>query len=45
MSEPLYPASQVLSLAMDIGKSMIRCGAEINRVEETVMRICRAYGM
>ena len=45
MSEPSYPAAQVLSLAMDIGKSMIRCGAEINRVEETVLRICRAYGM
>lgn len=35
----------VLSLAMDIGKSMIKCGAEINRVEETVIRICHAYGM
>ena len=37
-------AAQVLSLAMDLGKSMIRCGAEINRVEETIMRICAAYG-
>ncbi len=45
MSEPSYPAAQVLSLSMDIGKSMIRCGAEINRVEETVIRICHAYGM
>ncbi len=36
---------KVLSLAMDIGKSMIKCGAEINRVEETIMRVCRAYGM
>lgn len=36
---------QMLSLAMDIGKSMIKCGAEINRVEETVIRICYAYGM
>ena len=45
MAEVSYPASQVLSMAMDIGKSMIRCGAEINRVEETVLRICSAYGM
>ncbi|MBR3095034.1 MAG: threonine/serine exporter family protein [Clostridia bacterium] len=45
MTQPLFAASDVLSLAMDIGKSMIRCGAEINRVEETVVRICRAYGM
>ncbi len=45
MTQPIYTASDVLSLAMDIGKSMVRCGAEINRVEETVLRICRAYGM
>ena len=45
MAQPAYPAEDVLSLAMDLGKSMIRCGAEINRVEETVVRICRAYGM
>lgn len=36
---------KVLSLALDIGKSMVKCGAEINRVEETVIRICYAYGM
>ena len=35
----------ILSLAMDIGKSMIKCGAEIDRVEETIIRICHAYGM
>ncbi|MCM1365600.1 MAG: threonine/serine exporter family protein [Faecalibacterium sp.] len=34
-----------LSLAMELGKSMIKCGAEINRVEETIIRVCRAYGM
>lgn len=36
---------QVLSLALDLGKSMIKCGAEINRVEETVIRVCYAYNM
>lgn len=36
---------KVLSLALDMGKSMVQCGAEINRVEETVRRICFAYGM
>ncbi len=35
----------LLGLALDIGKSMIKCGAEINRVEETIVRICYAYGM
>lgn len=35
----------LLSLALDIGKSMIKCGAEISRVEETIIRICYAYGL
>ncbi len=36
---------KVLSLALDLGKSMIKCGAEMNRVEETIIRIGYAYGM
>ena len=36
---------RVLSLALDLGKSMIKCGAEINRVEETITHIGFAYGM
>lgn len=36
-------AESVLSLAMDLGKSMVKCGAEINRVEEAVLRIAAAY--
>lgn len=36
---------EVLSLAMDLGKSMVKCGAEMNRVEETIIRVCYAYGM
>ena len=36
---------KILSLALDLGKSMVQCGAEINRVEETVRRVCFAYGM
>ena len=40
------PSSQaVLSFAMDLGKSMIQCGAEISRVEESILRVCYAYGM
>lgn len=38
-------AEKVLSLALDLGKSMVKCSAEINRVEETVIRICYAYGI
>lgn len=40
-----YNADSVLSLALDLGKSMIKCGAEISRVEETVIRICHAYNL
>ncbi len=38
-------SEKVLSLALDLGKSMVQCGAEINRVEETVRHICSAYGI
>lgn len=37
-------ASAVLCLALDIGEGLLKCGAEIRRVEDTVERICRAYG-
>ena len=37
-------ADTILSLAMDIGEEILRCGGEINRVENTVVRVCRAYG-
>lgn len=35
---------QLLTLAMDMGEKMIICGAEANRVEDTIRRICLAYG-
>lgn len=38
-------SEKVLSLALDLAKSMVQSGAEINRVEETVRRICFAYGL
>ncbi len=34
---------RLLKLALDIGESMLRSGAEISRVEDTVVRICLAY--
>ena len=37
-------ADQVLSVALDIGERLLHCGGEINRVENTIERICRAYG-
>lgn len=35
---------QLLTLSMDMGEKMIICGAEANRVEDTIRRICLAYG-
>ena len=35
---------QMLSLAIQIASSMLESGAEIHRVEDTLSRICRAYG-
>lgn len=34
----------LLDCALDIGEQMVICGAEISRVEDTIERICRAYG-
>ena len=37
-------ANYMLCLALDIGEAMLRNGAEVHRVEDTVSRLCRAYG-
>ena len=37
-------ADYLLCLALDIGEGMLKNGAEINRVESTIERICYAYG-
>lgn len=34
----------VMECALDMGETMLQCGAEILRVEDTVIRICTAYG-
>jgi len=34
----------LLCLALDVGEGMLKCGAEISRVEDTIERICKAYG-
>lgn len=36
---------QVLDLAMEAGKILLDAGAEISRVEETIQRIAKAYGI
>ena len=37
-------ADYLLCLALDIGDEMLKNGGEISRVEDTVERICHAYG-
>lgn len=34
----------VLDIALDIGAEMLKCGGEVHRVEDTMTRICKAYG-
>ena len=37
-------AGTVLAIALDVGAELLRVGGEVHRVEDTVTRICRAYG-
>ena len=37
-------AEYLLCLALDVGEGMLKNGGEISRVEDTIERICRAYG-
>jgi len=36
--------TQVMDIAMDLGKILLKSGAETSRVEDTMMRFCRSYG-
>lgn len=40
----LYTADYILCKALDIGENILRCGGEPHRIEDTVTRICSAYG-
>lgn len=37
-------ADDLLRLALDVGEGMLKNGGEISRVEDTIERICHAYG-
>ncbi len=37
-------AEELLCLALDVGEGMLKSGGEVSRVENTVERICKAYG-
>lgn len=36
---------EILSLSLDIGERMLKCGAEVSRVENTISIICKSYGV
>ena len=44
MSDVVYQPDRVLDIAMEIGVNLLKCGAEISRVENTISYICKAYG-
>ena len=44
MNENKYSAKEILSTATTIGFNLLKYGAEVYRVEETISRICLAYG-
>lgn len=36
---------EIVTVALDIGEQMLECGAAVNRVEDTISRICKSYGI
>lgn len=38
------PSEDAVFIAMEMGKRILTCGGEVHRAEETVIRICTAYG-
>ncbi|MBQ8003400.1 MAG: threonine/serine exporter family protein [Clostridia bacterium] len=38
-------SENLLTVIMNLGKEMLMCGAEVNRVEDTISRLCDAYGL
>lgn len=39
-----FTAEYILCKALDIGENLLKCGGEPHRIEDTVTRICSAYG-
>ncbi len=38
-------ANDIINLALELGKGMLKNGSEIARVEESIVRVCTAYGL
>lgn len=43
MNSNVCETEKLLNVIMDLGKEMLMCGAEVNRVEDTMLRLCSAY--
>ena len=43
ITEKDFP-DRLLRLALDVGEGMLKSGADIHRVEETIEKICKSYG-
>lgn len=43
-SDPRSFADRLLCLSLDVGEGVLKSGGEVHRVEDTVERICYAYG-
>ena len=39
-----FEAPKIMEKALDVGEAMLCTGAEISRVEDTILRICHTYG-
>ena len=37
-------SDRLLCTALDVGEHLLICGGDIHRVEDTIIRICRAFG-
>ncbi len=42
--EMMISPQYIATIALNIGKEILKCGGEIGRVEDTIERICKAYG-
>lgn len=45
MKQHITETESILTVIMNLGKEMLMCGAEVNRVEDTINRLCTAYGL
>ena len=42
--EPVISSDDAVFIAIEMGKRILMCGGEVHRAEETISRICTAYG-